>query len=196
MHIKIFALVCLTWSLYFWYLYHLWLYKIIYLFNHIFHTEKLLFIFLLYRWSSLLLFMHFQVLIFEMRHQSRKNIQPSGTMVIVEYCISIFLFVPCFFPNSLNQPISYLHHAQGLSSLKEVGKNHTHSKQHFWELFWRDCTPTCSSLGSPLVDTTSKSAHPSSSQKSILQFKVDTGMGAHFPISDKEVLFQRSIFYF
>lgn len=158
------ALVCLTWSLYFWYFYHLWLYKIIYLFNHIFHTEKFKFIFwasLLYLWSSLLLFMHFQILIFKMRHQIVKNIQPKGTTVTVEYYIFIFSFVPCFFPNSLKPPISY--HPQWVSSLKEVGKTCTHSKQHFWELFWKDCSPTCSSLGSPLVDTTWKSVHPTSS---------------------------------
>lgn len=91
MHIKMFALVCLTCSLYFWYLYHLWLFKFTSCISSAtFSTLKnsSLINFLCAPSTTLIFltppfFVHVQIFIFEIRDQSMKNIQPRGTMVIV-----------------------------------------------------------------------------------------------------------------
>lgn len=113
---KMFALVCLTCSLQFWYPHHLWLYKFkSYISSTTFTTLKdsslinflcapsITLIFLIP-----LFFVHFHFLTSEIRDQSMKNIQHRGTTVILQYCAnSVCLF--CFFPNKPKQSIFYFH---------------------------------------------------------------------------------------
>lgn len=171
MHIKMFALVGLTCSLYFWYPYHLWIYKFkLYISSTTFSTLKnsslINFLWLFCNAPPFLtppFFVHFHIFIFEMRDQSMENTQPKGTMVIVLYCVNLFWFVPCFSPNKPQQSGFYFHHPQCLSSLTGCPrgkKNHTCNKQHFWGVFWREHAPTRSSVGSPAADTTRKPVHP------------------------------------
>lgn len=91
-----FALVGLTCSFYFWYPYHLWIYKFkLHISSTTFSTLKnsslINFLWLFCNTSPFLtppFFVHFQIFIFEMRDQSMKNTQPRGSMVIVLYCVN------------------------------------------------------------------------------------------------------------